>query len=221
MNKGKLIVIEGSDGSGKSTQLELLKKYFEQTNIKFKSIKFPRYDSFFGKTIASFLRGDLGPLANVNPYLISMVYAMDRADAKIVLDSWLAQGKMVVMDRYATSNMAHQYGRLPEDKREHFLQWILELEYEVNKIPKEDLVIFLHVPYQVSQKLMESKDRNGKDMVEKDAEYLKNSEETYVQLAQHFSHWVTIECVDKKGNMRNREEIHEEIISLLKEKEII
>ena len=220
--KGKLVVIEGSDGSGKSTQLDLLKKYLQTAQTPFESIKFPRYEgSFFGKTIASFLRGDMGPLDQINPYLISMVYAMDRADAKSMLDSWLAQGKMVVMDRYATSNIAHQYGRIEEDKRGHFLKWIVELEYEVNKIPKEDLVIFLHVPYEVSQKLMEGKDRNGKDIVEKDAEYLKNSEETYVQLAKRFPHWVTIECVGKKGNMRSREEIHEEIISLLKEKEII
>lgn len=213
---GKLIVIEGSDGSGKTTQLELLKKYLENSHTSFESIKFPRYkDSFFGKTIASFLKGELGELSSANPYLLSMVYAMDRADAKTILDEWLQSGKLVVLDRYATSNMAHQYGRLPEEQKEKFLEWIQELEYTVNKIPKEDVVIFLHVPYIVSQKLMENEDREGKDIAEDNTEYLQNAEKSYVQLAKKFPHWITIECVDKSGNMRSKEEIHTEIVKVL------
>lgn len=220
MNKGKLVVIEGSDGSGKSTQLELLKQYLQSNSVVFHSLKFPQYEtSFFGKTIKAYLQGELGPLQSVNPYLVSIAYAMDRASAREKLNEWLENG-LVVLDRYATSNMAHQYSRLPEDQKEKFLSWVQELEYEINNIPKEDIVIFLHVPYEVSQKLVENADRGGKDIHEQDTTFLKKSEEAYMYLAQKFPHWVTIECTEN-GQMRSREEIHKDIVEVLKTRSII
>lgn len=231
MKKGKFIVIEGNDGSGKTTQQQLLKKYLENENRPVQSIKFPQYeDNFFGKTIASYLRGDLGPLTQVNPFLISIVYAMDRAMAKEKMNKWLENGDLLVFDRYVSSNLAHQCGRLPKRQRNKYLDWDIELEYTVNKLPKEDIVIYLYVPYKVLRKLLRNHDRgtggnytkkSKRDIVERDEAYLKNSEETYLWLTKKFSHWIKINCVDKKGSMRSREEIHEEIKTILRRKKLL
>lgn len=228
--RGKLIVIEGSDGSGKTTQLELLKKYFKDNKLPFKSMKFPQYaNTFFGKTIASFLRGEIGDLKNINPYLISMVYAMDRAAARDKLYSWMNSGKSVLLDRYVTSNMAHQCGRLPKKEHKKYLRWLEQLEYKVNNVPREDVVIYLYVPYLVSQKLLMNENKGDKnyakgrkkDIVEENKEYLKNAEKTYLMLAKKYKHWVKIDCVDEKGILRSREEIHSEIVQILNKKSYI
>ena len=228
--RGKLIVIEGSDGSGKATQTQLLKKYCSTHKISTKSITFPQYtNTFFGKTIARFLRGEMGELAQINPYLISMVYAMDRAEAKDKMYKWLNDGKIIILDRYVTSNMAHQTGRLPAREQKKFLKWIDELEYRVNNVPREHIVIYLYVPYKVSLKLMENKDRagrkhlkgKGKDMVEGNIEYLKKAEKTYLKLSKRYNHWVKIDCVDSVGKMKAREEIHKDIVSALEKRDII
>ncbi len=223
MKKGKLIVIEGSDGAGKTTQLGLLKAYLDSQGQAVESVDFPRYyDSFYGKMIANFLRGEYGQLTTVNPYLISVVYAADRGSAAPEMLEWLKEGRIILSNRYATSNLAHQSGRIAPLKRKAFIAWDLELEYEVNKIPKEDIVIFLHVPVEISLKLMKNNDRKGreymqgkKDMVEKDVTYLKNSEDAYLSLVKKFPHWVKIECVDSEGNLRTREDIHEEVKKVL------
>ena len=115
MNKGKLIVIEGTDGSGKTTQLKLLKSYLEKNSIPVETVSFPRYKkSFHGKTVAKYLRGEFGAMDSVSPYLVSLAYAMDRATAKWDMNKWLREGKIVIADRYATSNMAHSAAKLPE-----------------------------------------------------------------------------------------------------------
>lgn len=227
---GKLIVIEGIDSSGKTTQLSMLKDYLEAENIQLKTIDFPRYeDSFYGKMIARFMRGEFGTLEHVNPYIISVIFALDRAQAKNQIEEWIKEGNLVFSNRYATSNMAHQAGRVGKEKREEFVNWEEELEYKENKIPREDIVLLLDIPYQIAQKLMENDDRKEraylegekKDMVEENVEYLKQSEETYKWLAGKFPHWVTIQCVDSQGNMRSREDINEEIKKVLKEKGIL
>lgn len=225
--KGKLIVIEGGDGSGKATQTELLRKYFVSQKILTKTISFPQYKStFFGKTIARVLRGEIAPLSQINPYLISMVYAMDRVEAKDKLYKWLNEGFMVVLDRYVSSNMAHQTGRLPKKEQNKFLNWIEKLEYTVNNVPREDVVIYLYVPYTTSQKLLTERKtdthlQGKKDIVEKDSEYLRKAEETYTKLEKKFPHWVRIDCIDETGKMRSREAIHKEIVDVLRKKHII
>jgi dTMP kinase len=227
---GKLIVIEGIDGSGKTTQLELLKKYLHERKVKVGSLKFPQYkNTFFGKTIAQFLRGELAALHKVDPYLLSMVYAMDRAEARDKMYRWLNDGRLIVLDRYVSSNMAHQCGRLPKHKRAKFLRWIDELEYRVNNVPREHLVIYLFVPYKTTQVLMGNQDRHQrkyakgkvKDIVEENEEYLRKSEEVYLFLSKRYSHWVKVDCVDAKGQMRSREEIHNDIKNILAEKGIL
>ena len=222
--KGKLIIIEGNDGSGKTTQLNLLVKYLKSKKIPTKTLAFPRYDdSFFGKFIAAYLRGEYGKLSDVNPYLITFPYALDRAEVRSTIQKWIDEGYYLVFGRYVPSNLAHQSGRLPKNQRKKYVDWDMEFEYKINKLPKEDKVIFLHVPYKTSLKLMENPDKQNKnylkgkkkDMVEKNLEYVKNSEMSYLDLAKRFSHWITIECV-KNGELRSIQEIHEDIKNALK-----
>lgn len=218
---GKFIVIEGSDASGKATQTKLLSEYLDSKKIPFKVIDFPRYnDSFFGKFIKRFLDGEFGTLQEINPYLISIVYAKDREEAKKDIEGWLMNGYLVIANRYVPSNLAHQSGRLPENKREEFIKWNLELEYTVNRIPQEDLVIYLHVPYKISQ-LFIAKNNRKVDIVEKDKIYLKNSEAAFTNLSKKFSHWITIECIDTKGDVRTISDIQEEIKKVLAQKGIV
>lgn len=225
--RGRIIVIEGGDGSGKATQTELLQKYCKLHKIPTKSISFPQYTTtFFGKTIARVLRGEIAPLQKINPYLISMVYAMDRAEARDKLYKWLNDGKIVVLDRYVSSNMAHQTGRLPKKDQGKFLKWLDELEYRVNNVPRENIVIYLYVPYQVSIRLIKERGKGTytkgkKDIVEADVEYLKKSEATYLKLYKKFPHWIKVNCTDKNGAMKTREEIHDEIVKVLRRKKII
>jgi dTMP kinase len=226
--RGRLIVIEGGDGAGKATQAGLLKGFLKEQKISSASITFPQYKgTFFGKTIAAILRGEMGELKKLHPYLLSMVYAMDRAEARDKMYQWLNHGKIVVLDRYVSSNMAHQAGRLKKSERGKFFKWLDDLEYKVNNLPREDVVIYLYVPYMVSQRLMmERVDRDYakgkvKDIVEEDLKYLKNSEEVYLALAKKFPHWVKVACVDEDGNLRSREEIHKEIKKILAEKGIL
>lgn len=220
--KGKLIVIEGNDGSGKSTQLNLLLKYLKKQKIPVKTLDFPRYyDSFFGKFLAAFLRREHGKLENANPYLLTFPFALDRAAASGEIRNWLSRGYIVICNRYATSNMAHQSGRLPKKERKAYVDWDMEFEYKINKLPKEDKVIFLHLPYKYSLKLISKRGKRdytrkkNVDMVEADTTYIKNSEEAYNELLKRFPHWVKINCVTN-GKIRPIEEIHKEIKKVLK-----
>src|SRR3990167_7081050 len=202
---GKLIVFEGIDGSGKTTQLGLLREYLNERNIPNETIDFPRYwDSFHGRTISRYLKGEFGDVDSVSPYLISLAYSLDRATAKKEMNAWLREGKIVLANRYATSNMAHQAAKLPVEKREAFLKWLLELEYKINKIPKEDLVIFLHVPTANARVLIQKRGRKD-DIHEKNYEYLTETAKMYDKLSLRFKHWVKINCVDKNGILRTKE----------------
>lgn len=227
--KGRLIVIEGSDGSGKTTQLALLKNYCDVKKIQYRSFKFPQYEtSFFGKMIGNFLRGEYGDLATVNPYLISVIYAMDRAQARDTMNKWINSGKYILLDRYSASNAAHQCGRLPKKEHDKYLTWLETLEYSINKIPKEDIVVYLSVPPGITWKLLANADRAArkyaplmqKDLVEKNFEYLEKSYETYEFLCRKYPRWIKINCV-KNGEIRGRQEIHHEIIKKLKERKLL
>lgn len=228
--KGKLIVIEGADGSGKSTQLNLLLEYFKKENINVNTLKFPQHGhGIFGKMVDRFLLGEFGKLDQVNPYLASVLYAMDRATAKKQMDAWLEKGEYIVLDRYVPSNIGHQCSRLPKRQRNNFFKWDMELEYEYNQLPKEDIILYLHVPYIISLKLLRNKNRTGReymkgklrDINEADRHHLQKAEETYKWLQKKLPHFVKITCVDRKGNLKSREAIHEDVIMVLKKKNII
>jgi dTMP kinase len=223
--RGKLIVIDGGDGSGKGTQTELLANYLKTKKIPVKVFDFPRYyTSFHGKMVGRFLAGEFGKLDDINPYLASLAYALDRASAKEEMDEWLGKGGMIICNRYATSSMAHQGARLPKDKRDEFIEWIDELEYKVHRIPREDLVIYLYVPWKVGFELTKKKEKRGYvkglDIAEKDMKHRQDAEQSYVSLAKERKNWVTIECM-KNNSLRSKEDIHKEIISILTIKNLI
>lgn len=217
--KGKLIVIDGTDGSGKATQCELIIKYLKSKKIPVKYFDFPRYySSFFGETVAKFLRGEFGNLKQVSPYLASMAYAQDRAAAREEMEIFLKKGGVIIANRYATSNLGHQMAKFENSKdKKDFYDWIYTLEYKVNKIPRENLVIYLHVPYKIAYELTLKKNKRnyingGKvDIHEKDLNYKKNVEETFLDLAKKNSHWKKIDCI-VNDKLQTIEEINKIII---------
>jgi len=225
--KGKLIVIEGGDGSGKTTQTKLLISFLKEKKILAKYFDFPQYyQTFHGQTVARYLRGEFGKLNNISPYLASLAYALDRLSAKKMMEDFLKKGGLIIANRYTTSNMAYQGARFyDKNEREKFLQWLYELEYKINKIPKEDLVIYLHVPWQVGLELTAKKGERKyllgkKDIHEKDIKFRKKVEKMYLHLAKIKKNWVVINCVEK-NKIISKEDIHKKIIEILVDKKII
>jgi len=225
--KGKLIVIDGGDGSGKATQSALLKAYLEKHGKMVKYMDFPRYySSFHGQVVGRFLTGEFGSLDAVSPYLAALAYALDRASAKEEMDECLTHGGILLSNRYATSSMAHQAAKLPEVKRKEFISWLDEMEYKVHKIPREDIVIYLYVPWKIGYELTVEKSNrkysSGKlDIAEKDIKHRIESESMYLRLAQERKNWIKIDCVNAQGILLSKEDIHEKIIHSLTEKHII
>lgn len=211
--KGQLIVIDGIDGSGKTVQTELLTKYLTDKNIPHEVISFPRYeDNLYGKLIRRYLDGEFGSIDQVNPYLMALAYAGDRALAKPLIESWLNSGKLVIANRYVSSSKAHLGANLEEDKREEFISWIDQLEYDTNKIPKPDLVGLLDVDPAVGQKNVE-----GRDIHENNLKHLEQASKIYLELSQAESNWQVVNCMIS-DKMRSREDIHREITALLNDK---
>lgn len=221
--KGKLVVIDGTDGSGKGTQTDLLLKYLDEKKKKNKYIDFPRYyTSFHGKMVGRYLKGEFGSLNSASPYLTSLFYAMDRLTARDEIIDWLEEGNTVVANRYTTSSMAFQTARIDKEHREEFLKWLYEMEYKEHKLPKEDVVIFLYVPVDISQKLIEQKagreymKGKKKDINEADVAYQKEVLKLYLQLAKKYPHWEVIRCVDAKGKLLTVEKVHGKVVAALK-----
>jgi len=222
--RGIFIVIDGSDGSGKTTQANLLISHLKKKKISVKYVDFPQYySSFHGKTVAKFLRGEFGTIDQVSPYLASLAYALDRASVKAEMNDFLEKGGVIIANRYATSNMGHQGAKFTNEKdRNAFLKWVYELEYKVHKIPKEDAVIYLYVPWQIGMKLTEKKGTREylkgkeKDIHEKDLAHRIASENMYLSLAKKYN-WIQIQCVEK-DTLLSRQEIHETIVAALKKR---
>lgn len=227
-NTGKLIVIDGGDGSGKATQTDLLAQYLSKIQTKHRIYDFPQYySSFHGATIGRLLSGEFGTLSTISPYLASLAYALDRASVKNEMRDFLKKGGTIICNRYATSNMGHQAGRIPNPlERQKFLKWLYELEYKIHKIPREDIVVYLYVPWQIGLELTKKKDDRGYmkgkklDINEKDVQFRINSEEMFLSLCKIRRNWVKINCV-KGGKLLTKEDIHAQIVALLKEKKLI
>ncbi len=153
---GRLIAIEGIDGSGKRTQMDLLHGAIAagEGGHSVYSTGFPQYDSWFGKMVGQFLNGELGALEAVDPHFTALLYAGDRFEAKPKIESALNEGKIVLIDRYIGSNLAHQTARVPPEKRDDFRRWIEHLEYNIYDLPREDLILYLRVPPVEAQKLV-------------------------------------------------------------------
>ncbi len=219
-HKGKLIVVEGGDGSGKTTQTNLLVAHLKKQHLKVKYLEFPRYyTSFHGDIVARFQRGEFGTIDSVSPYLISLAYALDRLSMRDQINDWLRRGYYLIANRYVPSSMAHQAAKLPGSKRQQFLEWLDELEYRVHKMPREDLVIYLHVPWKTGQKLSGQKNNKaylngGHDISEENNKHLEESEKMYFWLLKHRKNWVRIDCM-KGAKIKKKEEIQKEIINFI------
>jgi dTMP kinase len=219
------LVVEGVDGSGKSTQIKLIIKHLEDEGIPYRFVHFPRTDSpVYGELIARFLRGDFGNLNAVDPYLVALLYAGDRKDASLLIREWLNQGYLVLLDRYVYSNIAFQCAKLPNREMQEILKnWILDLEYNYNDIPRPDLNILLDVPFSFTQKKL-SGTREGserfylqglRDIHEEDLGFQKRVREMYLWQAQTCSDLKIINCVDAQGEMHTTDTIFAQILKQL------
>ena len=211
---GKLIVIEGTDGSGKSTQFRLLTERVEKEGIPFQKLVFPQYKEESSALIRMYLGGEFGSHpSDVNAYAASSFYAVDRyASYKKVWGEWYEQGGLVLSDRYTTSNAVHQASKEKDEKQADFLAWLYEFEYDRLGLPRPDLVIYLDVPTEYTEKMMRSREAatgTHADIHEQDLEYLATCRKTGKKAANFYG-WTVIECV-RDGAMRSIEDIHEEI----------
>ena len=216
---GKLIVIEGTDGSGKSTQFRLLSERMEREGVAFKHIVFPRYSEESSALIRMYLGGQFGKNpSDVNAYAASSFYAVDRyASYKMDWGQWYEQGGVVLSDRYTTSNAVHQTSKEPKDRQSEFLGWLYDFEYEKLGLPRPDLTLYLDVPTDFTEKLLRHReqDTNTKaDIHEKDTAYLATCRETGRAAAAYYG-WTVVQCV-KDGQMRTIEDIHDEIYAHVK-----
>ncbi len=211
---GKLIVIEGTDGSGKSTQFRLLTGRLESEQVKFQKLVFPQYSEPSSALIRMYLGGEFGKSpSDVNAYAASAFYSVDRyASYRKVWGKWYEEGGLVVSDRYTTSNAVHQASKEPEDKREDFLNWLYDFEYDKLGLPRPDLVIYLDVPTDFTEKMLrhrETETHTHADIHEQDTQYLATCRRMGRAAAEHYG-WTVIRCV-RDGAMRSMEDIHEEI----------
>ena len=211
---GKLIVLEGTDGSGKSTQFKLLTQRLEAEKIPFKHAVFPRYSEPSSALIRMYLGGQFGSKpSDVNAYAASSFYAVDRyASYKMDWGQWYEDGGLVLSDRYTTSNAVHQASKEAPEDREKYLHWLYDFEYAKLGLPKPDLVIYLDVPTDFTQKLLrhrEAATNTTADIHEQDMQYLATCRETGRAAATYYG-WTVISCV-KDGQMRSIEDIHAEI----------
>ncbi len=200
--RGKFIAIEGIDGSGKRTQLDLLARELELRGVDCARFSFPRYESSFGRLVAQYLNGDFGPLAAVDAHLSALLYAGDRFESKAELESALSAGKTVLADRYIASNLAHQTARVGPERRLEFLAWLRKLEYGLYGLPAEDLVIYLRLPVSEAQRLVGMKEAREytskqRDLQEADQKHLEQAALVYESLAME-ANWVTVNC-DSQG----------------------
>lgn len=226
MKKGKFIVIDGTDGSGKKTQTTLLAKRLKKEGFNVKLIDFPQYENnFFGEMVGRYLSGEFGSAEQVSPYLASILYAADRFETKVKIEKWLAAGNIVISDRYASSNQIHQGGKISDmKKRKEFLIWLEKMEFSVFKIPRPNASIYLDVPLECTLEMLKNKsaqDRkkylHGKvDIHESDQKHLFDAKKSAIALIKKNNNWISISCA-KKCNMFPIETIHEMIWGKVKE----
>lgn len=223
--RGRFIVLEGADGSGKETQALLLVHHLERLNTPVLYFDFPQYEGFYGQIVAKYLRGEFGLITETSPYLVSVIYALDRSTVREKIQSFLDSGGTVVSNRYVPSNVAHQAANIQEEaKRNEFVDWVQKLEYDQLKLPHEDDVIYLDLPWELGMKRSEEKlKKDGRhsylvgkaDIHEINPEHRRISAKIYLQLSKNFEHWHLLNCVDDKGEQLSVDQIHKEILSIL------
>lgn len=217
--KGKLIVFEGTDGSGKATQTRMMAQRLQREGVTFREIDFPRYGNPFAEPARLYLQGVLGDQpGDVSAYAASVLYAVDRyASYKEDWGSAYESGELILANRYTTSNAVHQASKLDTQEREQFLQWLFEFEYGRLELPEPDLVIYLDLPNELSERMMRQREAaTGKhaDIHERDQAYLRRCRENAGKVVD-YCHWQRIDC-SRNGEIRSIEEIHNEAWELVR-----
>lgn len=219
--KGKLIVVEGTDGSGKSTQFKLLCQRLEEQDTPFQRLVFPQYQEPSSSLIRMYLGGEFGSHpSDVNPYAASSFYAVDRyASWKKIWGAYYEKGGLILSDRYTTSNAVHQGGKLSPADQPTFFDWLFDFEYNKLGLPAPDLVIYLDMPTELSLKLLRAREtatHTKGDIHEVDPDYLALCRETALRAASHYG-WQVVPCTDNQGQVRSIEELRETVWQLVLE----
>lgn len=217
-NSGKLIVIDGTDGSGKATQVRELVNRFTQEGSQVRTLDFPQYTEFFGSLIGECLAGKHGDFAQLSPKIASALYAADRFDASSKIKQWLDSGHVVILDRYVSANQIHQGGKIKDEvERQEFLKWLDHMEHGIFNIPRPDLIIYLDVPIEVTQRLLKEKSANTKkiykdtvDLHEDNLEHLSAAKESGLKMISSGNNWHRVQCYED-GSLLSISTIHERI----------
>lgn len=219
--RGRFIVIDGTDGSGKATQTNLLVEELKVAGYAVEMTDFPQYGTKSAGLIEEYLNGKYG---QVGPQAASIFYAIDRFDASFKIRDWINEGKIVISNRYVTANAGHQGGKIEDDtERFKFFKWLNNLEYEIFGIPKPDLNLILHVPAEKTLELMDKRRKNAdeksvhkkKDLHEGDIKHLKNAEKVYLEIGKLFPNTKVVECV-QKGDLLSPDEVHNKVWELVR-----
>lgn len=220
---GKLIVIEGTDSSGKQTHTERLYLKLERDELKIKKISFPNYDSPASEPVKMYLAGKFGKEAGkTNPYPVSTMYAIDRYSSfKTDWEEFYSNNGVILSDRYTTSNMVHQASKInDQSEKDKYLDWLVDLEYHKMELPEPDMVIFLNMPTDMAYELMKERKNkitgdDEKDIHESDKEYMRASYDNACYVAKKYN-WHEIKCVEN-GELKTLNEINDEIYNAVKE----
>ncbi len=219
--RGKLIVIDGSDGSGKATQTRFLLARLKAEGYKTKTLDFPQYETnHFGQLLGHCLAGDFGDFIAIDPHIGSVLYAADRFESRPKIEAWLKAGYVVVLDRYVSANQIHQGGKIHDVKKQkEFLAWLDHMEHGVFGLPRPNVIVYLDVPVEVSQKLLSQEEqqrkkvylkKGQKDLAETNVKHLSESRENALRLVKKLNRWERINCT-AKGAMLSREAIAEKV----------
>ncbi len=220
MKKGVFVVIEGTDGSGKATQVELLSKRLSFEGRAIALADFPQYGQPSAHFVERYLRGEYGSAKDVGPYRASLFYALDRFEKSFDIRRWLAEGRVVISNRYVSANMGHQAGKLLGKERDAFLAWLMHMEYEIFEIPKPDVTIMLYVDPRVAQKFVDKKGKRDytqgkkRDIHEADLSHLRKAALAYKYVAKKYG-WVTINCMKGKKVLPIKN-VHERIYKAIR-----
>ena len=218
---GKLFVIDGTDGSGKQTQFNLLKEHLKKDNIEYKTVSFPNYDSPSSALTKMYLSGEFGenPSA-ISPYIASTFYAVDRYATYVKdLKEYYENGGIILADRYTTANMVHQAGKIKDEKeRKKFLDWLVDFEFNIFGLPVPTKVFFLNMPPKIARQLIKNRknkftNTDEKDIHERNPKHIEDAYNSACSLVDLYN-WIEIKCV-KDNNIRTIEDIHNEIYKIV------